>query len=279
MNIKFILIILCGLLFISISGFTQQKFRQRFGTRIVYRMTYKPDSNNLEKVKSEEMELLANDSVSLFRSVNAGIVDSAGYIPYQKGDMATMMKEMSAYPTSFHYSIVKTQADITYSEEILYGRMIAICKEPRDEMHWDLTSDTATINGLHCQKALLADFGHRKWAAWFCSDIPLSDGPYKFCGLPGIIVKIADEKEYWSFTLLGIANAQTNVFINYNDQLPFVNMDKPTYFKNKRYFLFNAYEVNEARGSLNGVDPQVKESQKIRYAKRAKDDNNWIELP
>jgi GLPGLI family protein len=47
------------------------------------------------------------------------------------------------------------------------------------------------IGNWEAQKAT-TEFGGRKWTAWFCEEIPLSDGPYKFKGLPGLIVKISD---------------------------------------------------------------------------------------
>lgn len=33
------------------------------------------------------------------------------------------------------------------------------------------------------QKAT-CDFAGRKWIAWFTTEIPIQDGPYKFYGLP-----------------------------------------------------------------------------------------------
>ena len=46
------------------------------------------------------------------------------------------------------------------------------------------------------------EIGGRKWTAWFTPDIPLNS-PYKFQGLPGLIVSVSDEKSHYYFMLHG----------------------------------------------------------------------------
>ena len=45
------------------------------------------------------------------------------------------------------------------------------------------------------------EFAGRKWTAWFCRRTSFNDGPYKFKGLPGLIVKISDETNSHSMEL------------------------------------------------------------------------------
>ena len=45
-------------------------------------------------------------------------------------------------------------------------------------------------------------FAGRKWYAWFTQEIPFQDGPYKFKGLPGLIIKVEDAKGDYSFDLM-----------------------------------------------------------------------------
>lgn len=51
-----------------------------------------------------------------------------------------------------------------------------------------LSHETIQILNFKAQKAT-AKYGGRKWTAWFCQEIPIPNGPYKFGGLPGLIVK------------------------------------------------------------------------------------------
>ena len=41
---------------------------------------------------------------------------------------------------------------------------------------WQLTSDTCTIMGYPCQKAV-TEFRGRVWHAWFCPSLPVDSGP------------------------------------------------------------------------------------------------------
>ena len=58
------------------------------------------------------------------------------------------------------------------------------------------------IGTYNTQKAT-TEFGGRKWNAWFTTDLPFQDGPYKFNGLPGLIVKIEDDGGNYSWELKG----------------------------------------------------------------------------
>lgn len=70
-----------------------------------------------------------------------------------------------------------------------------------DPVTWTLQNETRTYGIFNVQKAT-ADFGGRHWTAWFTREIPFSEGPYKFRGLPGLIVEIQDNRNDYHFTLL-----------------------------------------------------------------------------
>jgi GLPGLI family protein len=70
---------------------------------------------------------------------------------------------------------------------------------------WQIAADTATILGYHCQKAT-ATFRGRNYEAWFSPEIPVNEGPWKFFGLPGLILKVSDTDEIFSFVCVGMEN-------------------------------------------------------------------------
>jgi GLPGLI family protein len=70
--------------------------------------------------------------------------------------------------------------------------------EPYPDQQWTLTQDTATISGYHCQKATCHYHG-RDFEAWFTPDVPLKFGPWKFGGLPGLVIKVYDIDHYYTF--------------------------------------------------------------------------------
>ena len=63
---------------------------------------------------------------------------------------------------------------------------------------WIFTSDTLTVLGYLCKKATCS-FRGRDYTAWYAPDIPLSNGPWKFNGLPGLILKVEDADRDYSF--------------------------------------------------------------------------------
>lgn len=69
-----------------------------------------------------------------------------------------------------------------------------------DKMDWKLENETKTSGQYTLQKAT-TNFGGRHWTAWFCKDINISEGPYKFRGLPGLIFELNDSRENFFFKL------------------------------------------------------------------------------
>ena len=70
-----------------------------------------------------------------------------------------------------------------------------------DKMDWKLSDETKTSGQYTLQKAT-TDFGGRHWTAWFCKDINIAEGPYKFRGLPGLIFELNDSRENFIFKLM-----------------------------------------------------------------------------
>ncbi|AZA59491.1 GLPGLI family protein [Chryseobacterium shandongense] len=58
--------------------------------------------------------------------------------------------------------------------------------------NWKIENETQEILGYQCKKATM-NFRGRNYIAWFTTKIPVSDGPWKFGGLPGLILKIEDD--------------------------------------------------------------------------------------
>ena len=69
------------------------------------------------------------------------------------------------------------------------------------KQQWTLKDEQQNIHGYRCQKATCHWRG-RDYEAWFTSEIPIQRGPWKFGGLPGLIVKIYDAKKEYNFELV-----------------------------------------------------------------------------
>ncbi|WP_028895933.1 GLPGLI family protein [Prevotella sp. HUN102] len=72
-----------------------------------------------------------------------------------------------------------------------------------NNIDWTISDSTKTILNYTVQMATCDYRGHH-WTAWFAPDVPVSDGPWKLHGLPGLIMEAYDTKAYHHFTLVGI---------------------------------------------------------------------------
>lgn len=177
-------------------------------TRFVYETLVNPDSINLVSMKSERTFLDVKGDRSLFISENklkrdslfAELRSEIKENKKEEKDFSKMEGRRHFEPTFFEYFITKTIPDqkVYYCEKAS-GKQIYY-QEDRP-VKWEVTNIMEKQNGYSAQKAV-TEFGGRVWTAWFTKDIPLSDGPYKFSGLPGLIVKLEDDKGDYKFDLV-----------------------------------------------------------------------------
>ena len=93
-----------------------------------------------------------------------------------------------------------TVTDRIVSSDYLY-------EEDKNIFQWQIESDTCEILSYNCQKAV-TDFRGRHYEAWFAPDLPFNDGPWKFAGLPGLILAAQDSDKNFSFQAVGIENSK-----------------------------------------------------------------------
>lgn len=170
--------------------------------RFFYELTYKPskDSAKLEK----EMTVLDIDqNKSLYQSYKNIQIDSIASVLIKEASKTGFpdFKRMGNRRTQFTHQISKSYP----IREVLYKDHISMdyySYRENPEIVWKISDEKQKIGTYNAQKAI-ADFGGRKWIAWFTTEIPFLDGPYKFYGLPGLIVKVGDEEGNYSWELKG----------------------------------------------------------------------------
>lgn len=109
------------------------------------------------------------------------------------------------------------------------------CEEVEERPQWILSNDTTTLLSYICHKAE-CNFKGRNWTAWFTTEIPSSEGPWKLYGLPGLILKAEDNEKEYTFTCTGIEQCHTYhpILFNGKDYEP---VNRKAYNKiHERYF-------------------------------------------
>lgn len=169
--------------------------------RFVYQVTMKPDAANKNDIKTENAYLDISAEKSLFYSENRFKRDSIMQKNFQSGGARGFNRDqMEGLRSNINYSVEKDKTNQKTFFKDRLGRDIYSYEEDRP-LNWKISSETTKIGEYKVQKAE-ADFGGRKWTAWFTTDLPYQDGPYKFSGLPGLIVKVEDDKGEYSFDLM-----------------------------------------------------------------------------
>lgn len=74
-------------------------------------------------------------------------------------------------------------------------------------MQWQMHAEMMNVCGHLCQKATCKYHG-RTFEAWFTLEIPFSYGPWKFGGLPGLILKVYDIDHLYTFECIQIQSVK-----------------------------------------------------------------------
>ena len=81
-----------------------------------------------------------------------------------------------------------------------------LVKEDLDVFNWEITDSTKEVLGYSCQLATM-EYRGRLFKAWFTLDLPIG-GPYKYDGLPGMILEIESTDGFIKFEAFGIKNVR-----------------------------------------------------------------------
>ena len=79
---------------------------------------------------------------------------------------------------------------LTHTDQI--GMAHLLYTEPLPDCGWELADGERTILGYACRRATCT-FRGRNYEAWYAPEIAVSAGPWKFGGLPGLILAIRDD--------------------------------------------------------------------------------------
>ena len=106
---------------------------------------------------------------------------------------------------------------MTVSEEILNTHFTYM--DSLNMQTWDITDSVKTVLGYECQKAT-SYFRGRHWIAWFTPEIPVSDGPWKLMGLPGLIMEAYDKNRHYDYLISGLEYYKSPIVYEFKKSIP-----------------------------------------------------------
>ncbi|MBP2617249.1 GLPGLI family protein [Chryseobacterium jejuense] len=203
---------------IALFAFANAQETKETANRFFYELTFKPkkDSAKLDKVITI---LDITSKKSIYQDYTMPAQDSIIKLAVEEMEKAKAWKDISKLirTPKFAYKIVKTYPEMKeqYIDRVsmnLFGYDAPV------KFVWNIQPEKQKIGEYNTQKAT-TEYGGRKWIAWFSSDIPFQDGPFKFYGLPGLIVKIEDDEKNYSWMLSGNKKIENYDELSYSDKI------------------------------------------------------------
>ncbi len=131
-----------------------------------------------------------------------------------------------------------------------YKQFLIVDKKPK--INWVIEKEIKKILGYSCFKAT-GDFRGRKYRVWFTEEIPVSLGPWKLDGLPGLILQAEDIERHFSYEAINIIqNGNQGIP---NSVLDFINQYDKSQIKSYQDFIQkeNAYLKDIQQKSIANI--------------------------
>lgn len=255
----------------------QDKTTDNFTEFAQYKLSYKIDSLQKEPT-IEYFALMLNQSMSGFRSAANYILDSIkNTVTYKDKPQMERVAMGSKYRSNFEEYILINLAkkEITYTTKVFLSIPNATSPQYTEQIipKWLISKETKKIKNILCTKAETTLFG-RKWIAWYSNEHPFPFGPYKFYGLPGLIVNIADTTGSYIYELHNFKQKLIEYPRTIHENIVKVSKAKSIEMYNTSRYTNVMFKDIKEEGS--GPD-QMKRMQEV-FDKKKKMENNPLEL-
>lgn len=136
-------------------------------------------------------------------------------------------------------------------------------EEPFSEIDWVINEDsTKTVLGYQCVMAS-TDYHGREWTVWFTPEIPIQDGPWKFCGLQGLVMEASEPSGQHRFSITGIESSSQIIYPIFSSE--YDKMDRKDMLRAERHYKENSnamFKVATGFELGGGVDAPVTEERR-----------------
>ncbi|MDE6576980.1 MAG: GLPGLI family protein [Muribaculaceae bacterium] len=220
--------------------------------KVVYRRTMVTDTlRPREKFKEDIITLFAGKRGSAFYSEERRVHEEA---MQNEEYLLKLLQDENAFGSKAELeetAIFRNNANNTTIENLRYDLTAWQLKEVTEYPKWNVTDSVQNVLGYECLMAT-TDFRGRTWIAFFSPEIAIAEGPWKLCGLPGIILKAADDKGHYTFEAISLQteNIGKVEYFNFADRYPIRDRRKALLHRNKA---LNENVINKIKAST-GID-------------------------
>lgn len=198
--------------------------------------------------------LLANSSESKFYSPMTEYIDSLNSTPEGRATYKEMTR--NAYLVGKLDQLPRKDGSCYVVKSFLENKLVCYdsaglerfrYEEVPYEWQWTVSDSIKTVLGYECVEASTGFHG-RRWRVWFAPEIPVQNGPWKFDGLPGLILEAESEDGQYRFVANGLQQTDKVIIPVYlaDEYEKTTRMD---FLKAKRSFMDNPLgEINSRFG-------------------------------
>jgi GLPGLI family protein len=239
--------------------FSQEKKESFLGANFYYQLVY--TSPKTQNVYQEPFLLHTGKEKTVFTSNQQIKNDSITDTVFKKMENGSKLSDFRGQKrTIFTSYIIKNKVENTIFVVDNIAANNFIYKEEKANNQWKIENETKEISGYKCQKASVSAFG-REFIAWFTTEIPIQDGPYKFWGLPGLIIDLYDKENIFHFSLIKYNSKEDSNFIFPKFKFSKLKeVDKKTYIEAKLNYKTNLVD----RARMNGIEIDENKAKEIR---------------
>ena len=159
-------------------------------------------AQNSDYVALYDLKFVRNNSTSdkeqFILLINSKKKESVFLSSTEYSEIVTPSSAMSLISSEFKEIVYFDTKKFNIYEDVINGYLSYI---DTDVLKWELMNKNKRIGNYNCKLASVNAYG-RIWYAWYSIDIPLNYGPYKFNGLPGLIVELYDSENKAYFSLV-----------------------------------------------------------------------------
>lgn len=164
-------------------------------------VTYEVRYQKVEEVAKREKDLMRLD-IGEHSSQYISIIGE--FLTKNKSDiMAKRIKDPYAGYTTLRDEVFKNTPNEEYLRFVHMPGWVSCREKIEGLFDWQLLDGDSIVCGYPCHKATTI-FRGRIWTVWYTLDLPYSDGPWKFCGLPGLVLYAYDSEDKFRFNSIGI---------------------------------------------------------------------------